>query len=382
MGINIIPKERDEKSDISRLEIKYNRGSVESPNRFITKVDINAKDNIGADIPLTRTRKLFLGEEFINPSTINLILNNNGYLGIMLAKYQKFLLRLRNSDPLRLIFPKFTKNGKEEFQSLNNSSQNRVIHFIFQLIQELSNGNSMLDGFCIQYDILSKEARQYLENQDLPFIPVVDMHEESKIINKQIDDYLQMSSSTVPFIGLTYSTLTRTNLAFNKVISVIDKLHEQGKGFITVDSPRVSGVYSEDPDVSALHYSNFVSSDLSAEKSYVGGKSSNLKIKLFEKTDLVVSELGVLHDPKEHKDEINFLNEDKKLKELLINMISGEGHLKEQDKERAKNLSRVHENVFTNSEYEEMRKSLINNELSFYRSKKRRLNQLLLNEGR
>ena len=382
MGITVTPKERDEATDLSRLEIKFDRGNVESPSRFITKVDINAKDGIGADIPLSRTRKLFMYEEFVNPNTIDNILNKNGYLATFLSNFQNFLLRVERSDALRLVYPKFTRSGLDNLESIGESGRNKVWQFIFDAIHELSYGKAAIDGFYLQFDHLTEAGKRYALSQNLPFIPVIDIHGDIRVVTKQMNDYMSLPSALVPFIGLTYSTKTRSNLAYNQAISVLDSLHEAGKGFITVGSPRTSGRWTEDPDVSAIHYSSFIVADLAAERAYGGGSSGEPNLRLFEKGDLAAPTLDHIHNAAEHMDELNALSGDTRLQELLGRMIGGIDNLLATDKRRAPYLSRVHENLVTGSEYEKMRRSIMSNELLRYRSEKRRLNQMLLEEGR
>lgn len=382
MGITVIPKERDGATDLSNLKIKFNRGSVDSPSRFITKVDLNAKNEIGADIPLSRTRKLFMYEEFINPSTIENILNKNGYLATFLTKFHNFLGRVEKSDSLRLIYPKFTKDGLKALDSIGETNKSKVWHFLFEAINELSNENGTIDGFYLQYDHLPAAGRRYAISQNLPFIPVIDIHGDINIIRRQMQEYIGMSSATVPFIGLTYSTKTRSNLAYNEAISVLDYLHESGKGFITVDSPRVSGRWSTEPDISAIHYSNFIAADITAEIAYHGGSSGKPNLRLFEKGELTVPTLAPKHNATEHIDELNELESDEKLLKLFHSMVGGIDNFSEEDKKRGIYLSRVHENIVTSREYENMRRSIVSDELSVYRQQKRRLDKLLIGEGR
>lgn len=379
MGITVVPKERDETTDLSRLEIKFNRGTVITPSRFITKVDLNAKDGIGADVPLSRTRKLFLYEEFVNPNTIDNILHKNGYLATYLTNYQNFIGRVERSDALRLVYPKFTKDGGKVMDGIGDSSKNKVWSFFFNVMLELSQGKNTIDGFFVQQDCLTANAKKYLISQPLPFIPVIDIQGDYRVVQKQLTDYSTMSSSLVPFIGIGYSTLTQSNLAYQEAISMLDTLHESGKGFITVDSPRAVGKGLEDPDVSALHYSNFVVADLTAERPYGGGKGEP-HIRLFEKGDLAVPLLQEGHNSIEHSDEANFLENDPKLKLLMQKMF--DGNVDQSEKGRAGYLSRVHENIMTGSEYEKMQKSLMSNELLRYRMEKQRINRVLEGEGR
>ena len=178
------------------------------------------------------------------------------------------------------------------------------------------------------------------------------MHGDINVIVRQIDDYTSMSSSMVPFIGLTYSTLRRSNLAYNHAIDILDSLHESGKGFITVESPRVSGRGTEDPDVSAIHYSSFIVADLAAERVYSGGSSGEPNLRLFEKKDLAVPLLDNRHLSSEHDDELRSLSGDKKLETLLRKMMAGTDNLSNEEKHKSRYLSRIHENIVTSKEYE------------------------------
>lgn len=380
MGITIVPKERDEASDISRLEIKFPRGSIESPSRFITQVDLNAKDGIGADIPLSRTRKLFLYEEFINPQKIEKILNENGYLATFKTNFRNFLSRVERADALRLVYPKFTVKGLSALEKINESSKEKVWNFLFQLINELANGKDAIDGFLVQYDHLTQAGKGYIAKQNTPFIPTIDIHGEYLVVKRQLYTYKTMPSSLVPFIGLSYSTLSRANLAYQEAISMLDALHESGKGFITTDSPRVSGIRVFDPDVSALHYSNFIVADLAAEKKYGGGGGNEPNVRLFERGDLAIPTLHGAHNPNEHSGEDAFLQEDPKLRTLLNNMF--QGNVSASDKSRAAYLSRIHENIISGKEYSDMRKNIASNELAHYRAGKHRMDLMLQQEGR
>ncbi len=379
MGITIVPKERDENSDLSNLEIKFPGGSIESPSRFITKVDLNAKDGIGADIPLSRTRKLFLYEEWINKDKIESMLTNNGYLADFQKNFKNFLSRVKESHALKLIYPKFTKGGLEALDTAGENNRNKIWAFFFQVVSEFASGSDSIDGFLVQYDHLTESGRNYIMKQNLPFIPTVDMHAKYNIVSQQLKTYASMPSSLVPFIGLNYSTFSRGNLAYQDAIQMLDFLHESGKGFITVDSPRVSGSKVSDPDVSALHYSNFIVADLVAERIYHGG-SGKPKLRLFEKDDLATPHIDNSQNASEHSGEDYFLKEDEKLHKILINMFHGE--VSPSDTSRAAYLSRVHENILSETEYKKMRKSISDNELPNYRTEKRRLDILLREQKR
>lgn len=79
-----------------------------SPNRVINRHDLNAKDQIGADIPLTRTSKSFFIQEIVNPDKLHLLLNKNGYLGQLLTREKILLRRVNNSQSLIFFYPSLT----------------------------------------------------------------------------------------------------------------------------------------------------------------------------------------------------------------------------------------------------------------------------------
>lgn len=80
MVISIQPRSRSEFNDLATLSISHSKGKVETPNRLVNRHDLNAKNAIGADIPLTRTSKTFILQEIVNSKKLENILNINGYL--------------------------------------------------------------------------------------------------------------------------------------------------------------------------------------------------------------------------------------------------------------------------------------------------------------
>ena len=74
MVISISPGARDEFNDLTTLKIKHKKGIIETPNRLVNRYDLNAKNAIGADIPLTRASKSFLIQESFNENKLELVL--------------------------------------------------------------------------------------------------------------------------------------------------------------------------------------------------------------------------------------------------------------------------------------------------------------------
>jgi hypothetical protein len=97
MVISVHPRSRANFNDLATLKINHSKGSAETPNRVVNRHDLNAKDEIGADIPLTRTSKSFIIQEIINPEKLEYILTKNGYLGQMFSKLNRLTNRVDNS---------------------------------------------------------------------------------------------------------------------------------------------------------------------------------------------------------------------------------------------------------------------------------------------
>lgn len=58
MVISIEPRNRSEFNDLATLSILHSKGKVETPNRLVNRHDLNAKNAIGADIPLCLNNKI------------------------------------------------------------------------------------------------------------------------------------------------------------------------------------------------------------------------------------------------------------------------------------------------------------------------------------
>ena len=72
--------------------------------------------------------------------------------------------------------------------------------------------------------------------------------------------------------------------------------------------------------------------------------------------------------------------EDLKLRKLLNDIF--QGTISAKDYSKSAYLSRVHENIISGEEYANMRKSIANNELLYYRREKHRINAMLQQEKR
>ena len=116
MVIYITPHARDTFNDLSTLTIKHTNGRIDTPNRLVNRYDLNAKNAIGADIPLTRVSKSFMIQESINPNKLHNILTKNGYLGELLNKLRPIQNRIV-PDSLILLYPSLTAESVKQLDT-------------------------------------------------------------------------------------------------------------------------------------------------------------------------------------------------------------------------------------------------------------------------
>lgn len=376
MGIVIRPEERDHRN-ISRLTLTYSRGRLETPNRMVTKNDLNAKNGLGADVPLTSLRNLFICEEKINSDVLNNILNRNGYLAEFILKLEKSLGRIDNTGAMKAIFPKVTGSLMPSLLTDHNIKR-RVVNFILQLMSE-----EAADFYLLQMELLDQHTFSYLNSLEVQYAPVLDIHSYDSV-SSVLPYLVSLSTSNVPMIGLTYASYKNANLSYDFLMSSLESVHEANKAIITVGVPRVLGKNEYDRDVSAPHYSSFLVSDIVAEEyhSHFAGGNGPDGIKIFEKKDLAIPPVTQGHNLAEHSGEDTAFSSDQNLKDLFWRTLGASNTEEDIRRNRPGYISRIHETLETTKEYENMKRSIINHELLEYRRSKTRMNDLLNHQSR
>jgi len=117
MVISINPGGRDKFNDLATLQIDYSDGHIFTPNRFVSRHDLNAKNKLGADIPLSRSSKIVMIQEIVDPQLLNSLLTVNGFLATIKYRLGKYVERTSTAKPLTLIYPSLTKAA---FQTLTS----------------------------------------------------------------------------------------------------------------------------------------------------------------------------------------------------------------------------------------------------------------------
>ena len=296
----------------------------------------------------------------------------NDFLSSVKLEFENFLTRTDATRSMRAVYPKFTEKALKDLGASSEGTKSKVWAFIFNLMDELK-----ADVFLFQYESMGENEKKYLDVQNQPYVPVLDIH-NLQFLEDNLINLAQKPSASVPFIGITYATYPRAYLSYVHLMDNLDKIHEKNKGLLGVGAPRELGRYEEDQDVSAPHYSSFLISDIAAERSYPGGGGGKTAARLFEKGDLAVPVPEKGHPVAEHLDEVSLFNGDRLLQEYFLKFAAGDVNLYNA---RSHYFSRVHESLLTNNEYKEMRNSVINQELKEYRESKFRINAILTKHG-
>jgi len=242
MGLDVIPHERDI-NNISRLEIKYRRGTFETPNRFINKHDLNSKSGLGVNVALTEMRNLFINEYRINLETLQSIQNTNDYLATVTARLEDEFNRVDNSNALKALY--FSPN-KDVIGKITGepSIRKNVTEFIVDIIGNLS---TEIDLYLFRVELLSPitlnhfgnggviDLLGFLRQNDLNFSPVIPIKEYLAVTN-YTESYMK-ESSLVPFLSYTYSSYPYARNSYRFIMDRLDKIHERNKAIMTVVPP-------------------------------------------------------------------------------------------------------------------------------------------------
>jgi hypothetical protein len=352
MVISISPRGRDSKfNDLATLKIEHQKGKLETPNRIVTKNDYNAKDEIGADIPLTRTSKSFMVQENIDPDILNKILTENGYLNTMLTKTGGWSQKLGNKESLLFLYPHLTKNAVKELDT--TIKRKKFFKFFGNLATLLGLESVMLP---VIGDV--SELTSGIDLNKLQIIPIIDLQDKEFI--KKYEAIKTLASIDSPFMGFKFAPYPKANLAYDKILEEFDIIHESKKGVMLVDAER-NLKYSQLPNVSGPHYGSFITADLIVERYKAGGGGKTpSSVRLFCKNDLVTipNNLEGFEKKFDLKEGKKIFQNDKKLNELLEKIVTNKLKKEDWKQNRPSYLSRVHENASTRPEFDKLHDSI------------------------
>jgi hypothetical protein len=366
MVISISPSARSSKfNNLATLKIEHSAGIVESPNRLVNRHDLNAKDAIGANIPLTRSSKTFIYQDIVDDEKLDSVLHKNGYLDEILQKANSFATRIGRSESLFLLYPSLTKSVAS---SMNERAKHQYMQFYCALAQIMR-----LDAIILPYITDISDILSITKRHDLQLIPVIKLKGSTKDFSKKFHACRSVGHADIPFIGLKFATYPKADKAYNLVMGSLEPMHEKRQGTMLIDSPRY--ISSDNSlNVSGLHYSPFFMADLVAERYRKGGGGAGTQsVRLFCRNDLVTAPIEtnlVANGKFDSAVESRVFPNDPKLQELLL--ATAENRLTEQDwtNNRPGYLTRAHENVQTRKEFADLQRHINNDTAKEYLNEK------------
>lgn len=383
MVIEIIPKARSEFNDLATLNIKFRRGNLSTPNRIVNRHDLNAKDKIGADIPLTRISKSFIIQENINHKILNDILNKNGFMSELLIKYLSIVHRL---DPTTCIF--LYPNLPNELYNflIENKKYEEFVKFFSDLASLLKLDSIIFPTFNHIEAIIA-----IIRKKQLQLIPSIKLKNEISIFRKEFEQCIKFGHNDIPLIGLQFATFPYANLSYNMVMDNLDKIHEKNQGIMMLNTLRAIPNHN----VSAPHYSTLLTADLVAEtfSDKFGRNKNRLQISIEEKIEKIPSKKirffcrNDLSTPITNEGILNKINletelsvfqNDRNLRNFLEDLLYDKiDDNKIWKKNIPRYLSRVHENVQSHDELEILRENIDSNSALDYLNEKKDMNSVL-----
>ena len=380
MGITINPGSVDEFNNLSTLKIEYSRGKILTPNRFISRHDLNAKNKLGADIPLSRSSKTTIIQENISPELLNSILNVNGFLATMKYRLGKYVERTSTSQPLTFLYPALEKKSFTHLESDKNIRD--FYRFFCDLSVELG---LEIVALPIVKDV--ETARSITISKNLQLIPILNLkNSDMKILSNQFKDCIG-NESDIPIIAFKFYSFSSANLGYNMVMDKLDDIHEGNQATMLVD---VDLTLQANPlGISAPHYGSFFFADLIAEKYSLRIPTEKEKaskkiiprnIRIFCKNDLVATPLSKYEANSkkfnlDHEKEL--FSSDRKLQELFVKVLEHDTKDSDWIQNRPMYLSRVHENMQTRPEFTQLQKDIDSNLAKDYLSQKNDMNTVV-----
>jgi len=377
MGIEVKSHEVDDKTGSSRLSVKFGRGVVEAPFRFVNRNDLTAKSTVGAGLQLTTDVNPFVYELPLNPTSITSIQTTNDFLARTLGSVRR-VLRQVNPGAMKIFYPHFT--GKAD-QLLRGAPQvsNRVSAFILNLVEECE-----ADACALPYDLLENGGWALLKSgpsRDRPVIPVVKIG-DNRSVERALDEVPDLGGPPTPFLAFTHASFTRAYLSYTAIINKRRELHSRGIGVMVLGSRRNLGGNEDVANLSGPHYSSFLVADAVAA-AWVGRAPISNELgtaRVFERSELSVPLITGGHDASEHEGEDDCFASDPELDRLFWRTLSRQNTDRDWDAGRPSAISRLHEVVMSSGEFGVMRKTIVSGELADYRRSKQRLAALVERE--
>ena len=372
MVIQIEPHARDNFHDLATLTIAHKHGVVETPARIVNRYDLNAKSNVGADIPLMRDSNVFMLEENINPQKLELIMNENGFLNKLLVSGKQIFNRVDKQN-LKLFYPSFTKQCQPIFDKYSLKQKHDLIHFLCNTAKDLDLESLILP---VIYDI--SEMSTDVSKSGLQLIPSLDMKIKTAEFQNQVQKCIKIGCHNIPLIAFQFATYAKANQAYDYLMQEFDALHEKQQAIMAVNVRRA--IYTESyKSVSAPHYGAFFVADLSVERYGGGGGVPNRTLRLFSSDNLTTPKIDD-NAPFDVNVEKTIFSDDPKLQDLFVRVATNTTDDNDWKGGRPKALSRIHENIRSHPEFRNLSKSIEGNFARSYLKEKSDMDAVVVRE--
>jgi hypothetical protein len=208
---------------------------------------------------------------------------------------------------------------------------------------------------------------------------------DTQTFAKQYNECRSLGSNDIPIIAFKFSTYKNANKGYDLVMDDLDKLHESSQATMMVDAPR--RLPSSDSNISAPHYGPFFLADIIAER-YLGAagrrvsddKNKKRHVRVFCRKDLSlpVMDSSLIENNRFDTDaELVVFDKDRRLKDLLKRIIDNTVDDSDWLHNRPSYLSRVHENIRTKEEFENLKKHIESDTAEDYLNDKKEMSNIV-----
>lgn len=356
------------------LRIKVKGKTIKTPYRAITHQELNAKNNIPEDV-LLHSDFSVIHRKFTLKEIKEKVLGNNKYLSSLIKFLEEYRIRMQHSEFVLPFLQPYESALIAEFD------KEKYIRLIVRAQIEA--------GFRhVSIPWLKLPAREFLTiiekhkndlGESYEIIPVIDIKEEPKEL-EPIFRYVKEVSTTgeLNFFGIIHRPVREALASYDLAWEI---LKEADLCIIMLDVKR----YEEDlNDVSNIHLNEFVLGDVtSLETIRIFGRKKEKdsetstkkisrrkkpieeKLRIFDQGELRVPTLREFMRSSNWIDEISkHFDRSKEIREILENYKEAQG-----DKEKTKVLnaiSRVHEFLASEREFEASREFISHSETEDY----------------
>lgn len=370
MVIEVFPHERDNFNDLARLTIRHTHGELTTPARMVNRYDLNAKTNIGTDIPLMKDSHAFMIQEKISPETLDSIMNRNGFLHKMRMTGLDVLSRIGDKN-LRLFYPSLTRASWPKLYDYNDPQKKNLVRFLCNVAIEIG-----LESIVLPVIYKLPQLAKDVSEMGLQLIPSLEMvNETAHNFEERVNTCMEIGSRDIPLLAVQFATYAKANKAYDYLRERLDTLHEKHQGIMIVDADRAVRARAY-KSVSAPHYGAFLTADLSVERYQSGGGGPSRNLRIFFRDSLSVPETKpeVPFDPDVEK---TVFENDPHLQELFVRAATNKTTDADWNQGLPRPVIRIHEAVRSRTEFGNLSRSIRSNSARDYLQEKPTMNEVI-----